>query len=42
MIITNSEMEMSRKVETVVDKDFGLTKKNREKPYSVIGFWTQV
>jgi len=42
MIIINSEMAMSRKVETMVHEDFDPTKKNREKPYSVIGFWTQV
>jgi hypothetical protein len=42
MIIINSEMAMSRKVEMVVHEDFGLTKKNREKPYTVIAFSTQV
>jgi len=42
IIIINSEVAMSRKVEAVVREEFGLTKQNRDKPYSVIAFKTQI
>jgi hypothetical protein len=35
-------MAMSRKVETVTQEDFDLTKKNRDNPYSVTAFKTEV
>jgi hypothetical protein len=38
MIIVNSGLAMIRNKEIVGHEDFGLTKKNSEKPYSVTAF----